>query len=80
MADDKDIMRLLKIQARALKNIEDVARALVAEVNSQKNFIRRMLADIRQAEEHEEENEVPLESSELPSNVLPFAVERDQED
>ena len=82
--DEEEVIKILKIQARALKNIEGFAREMAVEINNQKKFIKQLLSNIKQARAHEEtpeeKNEELLESPELPSNVLPFAVEREQED
>ena len=86
--DEEEVIKILKIQARALKNIEGFAREMAVEINNQKKFIKQLLSNIKQARAHEEapeeapeeKNEELFESPELPSNVLPFAVERKQED
>jgi len=77
--DDEEIIKILKVHARALKIFEDQAREMILEVRNQKRFVKHMLRNIRQTTVHEEKKEETSDSPELPSNVLPFTAKPDQE-
>ena len=74
---DKDILKILNIQARTLKRIDVMARDIVDEVASQRQFIARLYKEIKNGHEQEQqENTADCDSEELPSNVLQFPGEK----
>ena len=81
---EEETLKLLKIQATTLMKLDRLAKTIVSEIADQKQFLRRVLKNIDQADalqekkEHLEEEE-ELKIQELPTNVLSFPANDDWE-
>mgnify|MGYP001159546991 CR=1 FL=1 len=69
---DRDIIKLLSIQAKTLQRIGDMAGDIMEEVTSQKQFLARVYREIKKDSELAEENNDICEEELLPSNVVQF--------
>lgn len=67
---DKDLIHLLRIQAKTLQTVCDIIDNAKEEIYNQRLFIARMYEQIKKVSE--EEKEETSETKELPSNVLQF--------
>tara|TARA_R100001509_G_C4751439_1_gene176540 strand:- start:240 stop:482 length:243 start_codon:yes stop_codon:yes gene_type:complete len=71
---EKDILKLLNIQAKTLKRVDSLLRDSLEEVAYQKQFIARLYRELKKdaAQEQEQENIAISEGEVLPTNVLMF--------
>ena len=74
---DKDILKILNIQAKTLRTIDTMARDILYEVASQRQFIVTLYREIKRTSGEEAEVPVDDDSEELPSNVLAFPTNED---
>ena len=73
---DKDILKILNIQARTLKRIDTLLRDSLEEVANQKQFIVRLYREMKEDSPEEQEN-VDISGDEpLPTNVLVFPSDK----
>ena len=72
---DKDILKLLNIQAKTLKRIDSLLRDSQDEIANQKQFILRLYRELKQDSEEEQENVAISEDEPLPTNILMFPGE-----
>jgi hypothetical protein len=73
---EKDIIKILNIQAKTLRNLDVMARDMLDEIASQKQFIARLYRELKKdAEEVQSENIGISNDEPLPTNVLPFPGE-----
>jgi hypothetical protein len=83
---EEETLKLLKIQATTLMKLDRLAKTLVSEIADQKQFLRRVLINLDEADahkekkEHLEKEEEDLRTQELPTNVLLFPANDDWED
>ena len=74
---EKDILKLLNIQAKTLKRIDILLKDSLEEVVNQRQFIVRLYREIKANHEEEEQENVAVSDDEaLPTNVLLFPGEK----
>jgi hypothetical protein len=70
---EKDILKILNIQAKTLKRIDTMARDVLDEIANQRQFIARLYREIKKDHETEQQENVVVSGDEaLPTNVLLF--------
>tara|TARA_A100001515_G_scaffold139184_1_gene133568 strand:+ start:828 stop:1064 length:237 start_codon:yes stop_codon:yes gene_type:complete len=69
---DKDVLKILNIQARTLKRIDSLLRDSLEEVANQKQFIVRLYRELKEDSPEEQENVDISDDEPLPTNVLVF--------
>ena len=73
---DKDILKILNIQARTLKRIDSLLRDSLEEVANQKQFIVRLYRELKEDSPEEQENVDISDDEPLPTNVLVFPSDK----
>ena len=73
---DKDILKILNIQARTLKRIDSLLRDSLEEVANQKQFIVRLYREMKEDSPEEQENVDISDDESLPTNVLVFPSDK----
>lgn len=73
---DKDILKILNIQARTLKRIDSLLRDSLEEVANQKQFIVRLYREMKEDSSEEQENVDISDDEPLPTNVLVFPSDK----
>ena len=73
---DKDILKILNIQARTLKRIDSLLRDSLEEVANQKQFIVRLYREMKEDSQEEQENVDISDDEPLPTNVLVFPSDK----
>ena len=72
---EEEVLKLLKVQALTLKNLEDTIRMMSYEIRRHRRFAKQMILSIKESKLSIEEKEEVPSGAELPSNVLQFPVE-----
>ena len=73
---DKDILKILNIQARTLKRIDSLLRDSLEEVANQKQFIVRLYREMKEDSPEEQENVDISDDESLHTNVLVFPSDK----
>jgi|6_EtaG_2_1085325.scaffolds.fasta_scaffold209566_2 hypothetical protein len=74
---DKDIIKILNIQAKTLRNLDVMARDILDEIANQKMFIARLYRELKKGSEEPQSENIGISDDEsLPTNVLPFPGEQ----
>jgi len=73
---DKDVLKILNIQAKTLKRIDSMLRDALEEVANQKQFIVRLYREMKQDIPEEQENVDISDDEPLPTNVLVFPSDK----
>ena len=68
---DEEMVKVLKVQALTLKNLENSLNSMSSEIRRLRSFIRQMLLAIKQTTISVEKEESEA-LDELPNNVLSF--------
>ena len=73
---EKDILKILNIQARTLKRIDSLLRDSLEEVANQKQFIVRLYREMKEDNPEGQENVDISDDEPLPTNVLVFPSDK----
>jgi phage terminase Nu1 subunit (DNA packaging protein) len=73
---DKDVLKILNIQAKTLKRIDSMLRDALEEVANQKQFIVRLYREMKEDIPEEQENVDISDDEPLPTNVLVFPSDK----
>ena len=73
---DKDVLKILNIQAKTLKRIDSMLRDALEEVANQKQFIVRLYREMKEDSPEEQENVDISDDEPLPTNVLVFPSDK----
>ena len=75
---DEEMVKVLKVQALTLKNLENSLNSMSSEIRRHRSFIRQMLLAIKQTTISVEKEE-PEALDELPNNVLSFPPDQGEQ-